>query len=275
MPATRSDRCSLAGVAAASKHGPQRRTRASAQAAAAAKKGPVVVIDNYDSFTYNLCQVGPRPQHTRTRTRCCCFAQPVPRQSSSLIAAPGDSQPAQAPGRCRMRRSARSAPQSQYLGDLGADFVVFKNDEKTVDEIRAMNPAGVLVSPGPGALSAAAACSSTQLHAGGAAVRAKRQPASRRHVRARRRGPPQLTSCCAAAPCARRPSRGLWDLAAGCEGAGAGLPALWRLHGAPVHRGGVRRCVMLGARRFQQPACASLVATRQRVPRHCLHQAVV
>ncbi|KIZ07815.1 anthranilate synthase component II [Monoraphidium neglectum] len=38
----------------------------------------------------------------------------------------------------------------RYLGDLGADFVVFKNDEKTVEEIRAMNPAGVLVSPGPG-----------------------------------------------------------------------------------------------------------------------------
>lgn len=38
----------------------------------------------------------------------------------------------------------------QYLGELGADFVVYKNDEKTVDEIRAMNPAGILVSPGPG-----------------------------------------------------------------------------------------------------------------------------
>eukprot|EP00877_Chromochloris_zofingiensis_P012992 jgi/Chrzof1/7947/UNPLg00007.t1 len=56
-------------------------------------RGPVVVIDNYDSFTYNLCQ---------------------------------------------------------YLGDLGAEFVVFKNDEKTVDEIKAMQPAGILVSPGPG-----------------------------------------------------------------------------------------------------------------------------
>jgi len=41
-------------------------------------------------------------------------------------------------------------PVPQYLGELGAEFVVFKNDEKTVDEIRAMNPAGILVSPGPG-----------------------------------------------------------------------------------------------------------------------------
>lgn len=55
--------------------------------------GPIVVVDNYDSFTFNLCQ---------------------------------------------------------YLGDLGAPFVVFKNDEKTVEELRALNPAGILVSPGPG-----------------------------------------------------------------------------------------------------------------------------
>ncbi len=39
---------------------------------------------------------------------------------------------------------------AQYLGDLQVDYVVFKNDEKTVDEIRAMNPRGILVSPGPG-----------------------------------------------------------------------------------------------------------------------------
>lgn len=39
----------------------------------------------------------------------------------------------------------------QYLGDLGCDYVVYKNDEKTVDELRAMNPRGILVSPGPGA----------------------------------------------------------------------------------------------------------------------------
>lgn len=61
--------------------------------AAAAFEKTVVVIDNYDSFTYNICQ---------------------------------------------------------YLGDLGCKYVVFKNDEITVEEIRRMNPAGVLVSPGPG-----------------------------------------------------------------------------------------------------------------------------
>ncbi|CAG9467032.1 unnamed protein product [Pedinophyceae sp. YPF-701] len=58
------------------------------------RTGPVVIVDNYDSFTYNL---------------------------------------------------------SQYLGTLGCEHVVFKNDEKTVDELIAMKPRGVLVSPGPGA----------------------------------------------------------------------------------------------------------------------------
>lgn len=56
-------------------------------------RGTVVVIDNYDSFTYNLCQ---------------------------------------------------------YLGELGCKYMVYKNDEITVEEIRRMQPAGVLVSPGPG-----------------------------------------------------------------------------------------------------------------------------
>lgn len=53
----------------------------------------VVVIDNYDSFTYNLCQ---------------------------------------------------------YLGDAGCDFVVFRNDEVTVDDLERMRPRGILISPGPG-----------------------------------------------------------------------------------------------------------------------------
>lgn len=59
----------------------------------APERSVVVVIDNYDSFTYNLCQ---------------------------------------------------------YMGDLGCQYVVFKNDELSVEEIRALQPRGVLVSPGPG-----------------------------------------------------------------------------------------------------------------------------
>ncbi|MCP4424351.1 MAG: aminodeoxychorismate/anthranilate synthase component II [Chloroflexi bacterium] len=53
----------------------------------------LVVIDNYDSFTYNLVQ---------------------------------------------------------YLGELGADIRVFRNDAVTVDEIRALNPDHIVISPGPG-----------------------------------------------------------------------------------------------------------------------------
>ncbi|NLY94878.1 MAG: hypothetical protein GXY23_12730, partial [Myxococcales bacterium] len=53
----------------------------------------ILVIDNYDSFTYNLVQ---------------------------------------------------------YLGELGAEVVVRRNDELTVEDVAAMRPEGVLVSPGPG-----------------------------------------------------------------------------------------------------------------------------
>jgi anthranilate synthase/aminodeoxychorismate synthase-like glutamine amidotransferase len=53
----------------------------------------LVVIDNYDSFTYNLVQ---------------------------------------------------------YLGELGADIRVFRNDQVTLDEIKALNPAQIVISPGPG-----------------------------------------------------------------------------------------------------------------------------
>ena len=56
-------------------------------------KDKVVVIDNYDSFTFNLCQ---------------------------------------------------------YLGNLDCQYVVFKNDEVTVDQIESAKPKGILVSPGPG-----------------------------------------------------------------------------------------------------------------------------
>lgn len=57
------------------------------------RQGPVVVVDNYDSFTYNLCQ---------------------------------------------------------YLGDLGCEHVVFRNDEISVAELQEMAPRGILISPGPG-----------------------------------------------------------------------------------------------------------------------------
>ena len=53
----------------------------------------ILVVDNYDSFTYNLVQ---------------------------------------------------------YLGELGATVEVVRNDEVTLEEIRAMNPERIVISPGPG-----------------------------------------------------------------------------------------------------------------------------
>ncbi len=58
----------------------------------------ILVLDNYDSFTYNLVQ---------------------------------------------------------YLGELGADLQVRRNDEITVDEAVGLRPAGVVLSPGPGTPAAA------------------------------------------------------------------------------------------------------------------------
>ena len=53
----------------------------------------LVVIDNYDSFTYNLVQ---------------------------------------------------------YLGELGAEIRVFRNDQVTLDEVKGLRPDRIVVSPGPG-----------------------------------------------------------------------------------------------------------------------------
>ena len=53
----------------------------------------IIVIDNYDSFTYNLVQ---------------------------------------------------------YLGELGADMRVFRNDQVTVEDIRRLLPSHIVISPGPG-----------------------------------------------------------------------------------------------------------------------------
>jgi anthranilate synthase/aminodeoxychorismate synthase-like glutamine amidotransferase len=53
----------------------------------------ILVIDNYDSFTYNLVQ---------------------------------------------------------YLGELGAELTVYRNDAVTLDEVRALGPSHIVISPGPG-----------------------------------------------------------------------------------------------------------------------------
>ncbi len=37
----------------------------------------------------------------------------------------------------------------QFLGELGAEVAVSRNDERTVEEIRALSPSAVVVSPGP------------------------------------------------------------------------------------------------------------------------------
>ena len=37
----------------------------------------------------------------------------------------------------------------QFLGELGADVAVCRNDERTVEEIRALSPSRVVVSPAP------------------------------------------------------------------------------------------------------------------------------
>jgi anthranilate synthase/aminodeoxychorismate synthase-like glutamine amidotransferase len=39
---------------------------------------------------------------------------------------------------------------AQYLGELGAAPLVRRNDEITIDEIRAMHPERIVISPGPG-----------------------------------------------------------------------------------------------------------------------------
>ena len=38
----------------------------------------------------------------------------------------------------------------QYLGELGGEPVVYRNDEITLDEIREMDPSHIVISPGPG-----------------------------------------------------------------------------------------------------------------------------
>ena len=46
----------------------------------------------------------------------------------------------------------------QYLGQLGVDCDVRRNDEVTVEQVLALDPAGVLLSPGPGTPERAGIC---------------------------------------------------------------------------------------------------------------------
>ena len=46
----------------------------------------------------------------------------------------------------------------QYLGELGEDVRVVRNDELGVDDIRALNPARIVISPGPGTPDQAGVC---------------------------------------------------------------------------------------------------------------------
>jgi len=43
----------------------------------------------------------------------------------------------------------------QYLGELGAEPAVYRNDALTVDQVAALDPAAIVLSPGPGAPAAA------------------------------------------------------------------------------------------------------------------------
>ena len=38
----------------------------------------------------------------------------------------------------------------QYLGELAPDIRVIRNDEKSIDELRELNPEHIIISPGPG-----------------------------------------------------------------------------------------------------------------------------
>src|SRR4051794_18115334 len=46
----------------------------------------------------------------------------------------------------------------QYLCELGADVTVVRNDKLTVDDVEAMQPEGIVLSPGPGRPEDAGVC---------------------------------------------------------------------------------------------------------------------
>ena len=55
----------------------------------------------------------------------------------------------------------------QLLGQFDTDITVVRNDEKTVEEIEAMHPDHIVVSPGPGRPSEAGICEQAILYFSG------------------------------------------------------------------------------------------------------------
>ena len=136
----------------------------------------MVLVDNYDSFTYNLAQVGPQPglppagaARTSPGPACYCHSRAVPEGRNSACKPPHQNL-RHAPlctrwqGRHQTGLSLPTVSQRpvsacgpslrcdlvQYLGDLGCDHVVVRNDERTVAQLRELDPRGILLGPGPG-----------------------------------------------------------------------------------------------------------------------------
>ena len=77
----------------------------------------------------------------------------------------------------------------QYFGELGEDVRTFRNDEITLDEIAALKPDRICISPGPmhaarsrhlGAGAAAASPASCRFSASASAIRPSARPSAAR-----------------------------------------------------------------------------------------------
>ena len=77
----------------------------------------------------------------------------------------------------------------QYLGELGQDVRVVRNDELSVEQIRALKPARIVISPGPGTPDQAGVCLTDEV-GGDSAVRRmswRAEPSAAQRGRARSR----------------------------------------------------------------------------------------
>ena len=64
----------------------------------------------------------------------------------------------------------------QYLGELGADPVVHRHDALGLADVEAIDPDGILISPGPGRPEDAGLSNDLILHLGIAPARVRRLP---------------------------------------------------------------------------------------------------